>query len=508
MSWDDPRWAAFVAYFLMVLGIGVYATRFSSGGVGEFFVGGRTMSKFVVALSAVVSARSAWVFLGLVGVAYKQGASAIWYVVGFIVAEMLLFFFFAPRIRRFSGKHDCITVPDFLAVRFGDKYGVLRTVTVVTMLMFILPYIASQFVGGGKSLSAAFQMPEITGILLTAGVVMLYTLLGGFLAVSLTDTIQACFMIFALVALPIIVIMNEGGLTSMFGALDPGMIDPTKIAIGALFGALGLGLGSAGNPHITARYMSIRNPDGLRFAGVLGTVWCVIMCWGAVFIGLAGRVAIPDASALPDGDAEKVFPVLTEMFLHPLLAGAVLAAIFAAIMSTADSQLLVAASAIVRDIYQKLIRKGEEISQRTLVLMSRTIVFLIVAIAIYFGMRFAGQLHDLIVLAWSGPGAALGPVMLLAIFWSRTTLAGAIGGIVAGVSTVLFWANYEIFRDGAPITLNKAYIGEIVPGFAASLLVCILLSLLSRPPQSSAELLEDMRAPQSPPDPESNEIAA
>jgi Na+/proline symporter len=254
--------------------------------------------------------------------------------------------------------------------------------------------------------------------------------------------------------------------------------------------------------------MSIRDPDGLRFAGVLGTVWCVIMCWGAVFIGLAGRVAIPDASALPGGDAEKVFPVLTEMFLHPLLAGAVLAAIFAAIMSTADSQLLVAASAIVRDIYQKLIRKGEDISQRALVLMSRTIVFVIVAIAIYFGMRFAGQLHDLIVLAWSGPGAALGPVMLLAIFWKRTTFAGAIGGILAGVATVLFWANYEIIRDGAAVTLNKAYVGEIVPGFAASLIVCILLSLMTRPPPRSEELLADMRAPRPRPDPERDKIAA
>lgn len=488
----DPHVYAFVAYFVVVLAIGFYAAKYSSGGVSEFFIGGRTLSRFVVALSAVVSARSAWVFLGLSGLAYKMGVSAIWFVVGFITSELFLFMFFAPRIRKFSGRHDCITVPDFLAARLQDRFGVLRFITVVTILMFMLPYISSQFVAGGKSFAGAFELSEMYGIYITAGVVMLYTLLGGFVAVSLTDTVQAVVMIFGLVALPVLVILQEGGLDQVLQSLGPMQIDPTQITIGMLVGALGLGLGSVGNPHITARYMSIRDVDGLRYAGVLGTVWCVVMCWGAVFVGLAGRVAYPDVALLPGGDAEKVFPVLTESFLHPVFAGVVLAAIFAAIMSTADSQLLVSVSAIVRDIYQKMIRKGAEISQFSLVLLSRVIVFSLVVLAIWFGLRFEGQLHDLIVLAWSGPGAALGPMMLLSVFWKRMTLAGGVAGVLVGVVTVLLWVNITVMVDGVETPLNKAYVGEIVPGFFASLAACCLVSWLTRPPEDATALMSEM----------------
>lgn len=508
MNWNDPHWIAFGAYLILVLVIGVMSAKFSSGGVGEFFVGGRTMSRFVVALSAVVSARSAWVFLGLVGLAYTQGASAVWYVVGFIVAEMLLFFFFAPRIRKFSGKYDCITVPDFLAARFGDRAGLLRLVCVAVILLFVLPYIASQFIGGGKSLVVAFKMDANTGLMITAGVVMAYTLLGGFLAVSLTDTIQACFMIFGLVALPIIIISQEGGFAAMLSALDPGFIDPTKIAIGALAGALGLGLGSAGNPHITARYMSIKDPSGLRFAGVLGTVWCVVMCWGAIFVGISGKAMVPDVSALPDAKADNLFPYLTELLLHPVLAGVVLAAIFAAIMSTADSQLLVAASAIVRDIYQKVLRKGADISQRALVLISRIVVLLLVVFAVIFGIRFGGGLHDLIVFAWSGPGASLGPVLLLAVFWKRMTWLGALGGILAGATTVILWVNAKFMVDGTEQSLKTMYVDEIVPGFFASLITCIVLSLLTKPPDDAEAAVGAMNPKPVPTLEEREEIAA
>lgn len=492
MNGVGQHWIAFVGYFVMMLLIGVWTTRFSSTGVREYFVGGRSVSRLIVGLSAVASARSAWVFLALVGIAYTQGVSAIWYVVGFTIAEMFLFFYFAPRVRRYSEQSDAITVPDMLAARLGDRKNILRIVIVVSILLFFLPYISAQFVGGGKSLAGAFRVEESYGILITAGVIMIYTFLGGFMAVSITDTIQACFMLIGLIVLPIQVIICEGGIVAMLSQLDPGMIDPMKIGIGAFLGAVGLGLGSAGNPHITVRYMSIRDPDELRFSGVIATVWCVLMTWGAVFVGLAGRVAFPDKSALPDGDPQKVFPVLTEAFLHPVLAGVVLAAVFAAIMSTADSQLLVTVSALVRDFYQKTLGGARRISQRGLVLLSRCVVVALVGVAVYLGVGFSGQLHDLIVLAWSGLGASLGPVMMMSFLWKRTTLAGAVCSMVAGVATVLIWAKVEFQIAGVKQTLKAAYVDEIVPAFFIALIVGILVSLLTRPPDDASAMLAAM----------------
>lgn len=508
MTGAGQHWIAFIGYFVMMLLIGVWTTRFSSAGVREYFVGGRSVSRFIVGLSAVASARSAWVFLALVGLAYTQGVSAIWYVVGFTIAEMFLFFFFAPKVRRFSEQTDAITVPDMLAARLGDRLNILRVVIVVTILLFFLPYISAQFVGGGKSLAGAFRLEESYGILITAGVIMIYTFLGGFMAVSITDTIQACFMLFGLITLPVIVIIREGGLVAMLSQLDPGMIDPMKITIGAWIGAVGLGLGSVGNPHITVRYMSIRDPDELRFSAVIATVWCVLMTWGAVFVGLAGRVAFPDKSALPDADPQKVFPVLTETFLHPVLAGMVLAAVFAAIMSTADSQLLVTVSALVRDFYQKTLGGARRLSERGLVLLSRSVVVALVFVAVYLGMGFSGQLHDLIVLAWSGLGASLGPVMLMAFLWKRTTLLGAIGAMIAGVATVLVWTKLELFIDGKQQTLKAAYVDEIVPAFFVALIVGIVVSLISCPPDDAEHMLATMSGKKTPKAPEKAELAA
>ncbi|MEX0823004.1 MAG: sodium/proline symporter, partial [Balneolaceae bacterium] len=247
---------------------------------------------------------------------------------------------------------------------------------------------AAQFVAGGKAFASGFGMDMNAGIVLTALIVLVYTVLGGFLAVSLTDMIQALFMILALVVLPGVAIYNFGGLVYLLehlATLDGIYVDPFAISAGAAIGFMGIGLGSPGNPHILARYMSINESKQLRMAAIIGTVWNVIMGWGAVFIGLAGRAWFPDVEMLPDGDTENLFPILARQHLHPAIFGVILASIFAAIMSTADSQLLVAASSVVRDIYDKLIRKGEKIPQKTLVIYSRSVVVLLVIISLLFG---------------------------------------------------------------------------------------------------------------------------
>jgi SSS family transporter len=328
ISADPVAVAAFVGYLAVVVLIGVLSARFSSAGVSEFFVGGRKMHRFVVALSAVVSGRSAWLLLGVTGMAYVRGVGAVWTVTGYIVVELFLFLFYARRLRRFSEAYDCVTVPDFYAARFGDRNGRLRSVLIGIILIFMVGYVSAQFVGGGKAFAASFGMSPNAGVLLTALIVLAYTALGGFLAVSLSDTLQAIIMIVALVVVPVIAIVDGGGLGAIVNQLrtfDPSLIDPLALGAGVTIGFLGIGLGSPGNPHIIVRYMSIANPDQLRTSAVVGTVWNVVMAWGALFIGLVGRVYFPDVAMLPNGDAEQLYPVLAAQHLHSLAFGVVVA---------------------------------------------------------------------------------------------------------------------------------------------------------------------------------------
>lgn len=485
-AFDPYAVAAFIGYLVLLVGIGIYASRFSSQGISEYFIGGRKMNRFVVALSAVVSGRSAWLLLGVTGMAYAQGPSAIWAVAGYIVVELFLFLYYARRLRNFTEARNCITVPDFFAERFQDHDGKLRILLVFIFLVFMIGYISAQFVAGGKAFASGFGLEMDTGILLTALIVVLYTILGGFLAVSLTDMIQALFMIVALVVLPVIAILDFGGLGFLLDQLaemEWMYVDPFAISVGAAIGFLGIGLGSPGNPHILARYMSIDDSRQLRSAAVIGTTWNVLMAWGAVFIGLAGRAWFPEASMLPAGDTENLFPVLAQQHLHPALFGVVLASIFAAIMSTADSQLLVAASSVVRDVYDKIIRKNDIIPQKTLVLYSRTVVFALVVISLLFGFLAEELVFWLVLFAWAGLGASIGPTSILALYWKGTTRTGIIAGLITGTVVTVVWYFIPVLKDS---------MYELVPGFAAAFAVTWLVSLYTEAAPDTKKAFEDM----------------
>jgi Na+/proline symporter len=277
--------------------------------------------------------------------------------------------------------------------------------------------------------------------------------------------------------LPVIAILDRGGLGVVLqelAALDPALVDPFALSAGAGIGFLGIGLGSPGNPHILARYMSIDDPAQLRYSAVVGTVWNVVMAWGALFIGLVGRLYFPDVAMLPQGDTESLYPLLAQQHLPPVLFGVVVASIFAAIMSTADSQLLVAASAVVRDLYEKVWHRGETIPQRRLVLMSRATVLLLVLLAVGFGLAADQLVFWLVLFAWAGLGASLGPTSILALFWRRTTKAGVIAGIVTGTVTTVVW--YLV-----PALKSRMY--ELVPAFLLALVATVVVSLATRPPE-------------------------
>jgi SSS family solute:Na+ symporter len=466
--------AAFVGYLLILIGIGLYSARFSSSGISEFFIGGRKMNKVVIALSAVVSGRSAWLLLGVTGLVYNRGLSAVWAVVGYTVVELVLFLTYAKKLREFSEAHDCITVPDFFAERFGDKTGTLRSILVITFLIFMVSYVSAQFVAGGKAFSSSFGIEQNTGVVLSAAIILAYTVLGGFLAVSLTDAFQAFFMIFALIFLPIIAIQDLGGWSVMIEQLqlqDASLIDPAALTIGAFIGFAGIGLGSPGNPHILSRYMAIDDPRNLKFAAVVGTFWNVVMAGGAVLIGLVGRAYFSNIEMLPGADSENLYPFLAQIHLHPILFGVVIASIFAAIMSTADSQLLVAASSVVRDWYQKIIKREEEIPQKKLVLYSRFVVIFLVVIGLLFGLVAQELVYWLVLFAWAGLGAALGPTSILALYWKGTTKEGVIAGIITGTTVTIAW--YLI-----PVLKSNMY--ELVPAFIASFLVTITVSRFTK----------------------------
>ena len=486
VSFDSSAVIAFIAYLILIIGVGIYASRFSSQGISEYFIGGRKMNRFVVALSAVVSGRSAWLLLGVTGMAYAQGPSAVWAVLGYIIVEIFLFLYYGRRLRNFTEKRNCITIPDFFAERFNDHDGKLRMTIVVIFLVFMVGYISSQFVAGGKAFASGFGLDTDTGVLLTAGIVLVYTIVGGFLAVSLTDMFQAIFMMLALVILPVIAIVNFGGLQELLSSLavmDMMYVDPFAISVGAAIGFLGIGLGSPGNPHILARYMSIDDPKQFKYVAVVGTTWNVLMAWGAVFVGLAGRAYFPEVEMLPGADTENLFPMLAQLQLHPILFGVVLASIFAAIMSTADSQLLVAASSVVRDVYEKIIKKGVEVSQAKLVLYSRIVVFLIVILSLIFGFFAEDLVFWLVLFAWAGLGASIGPTSILALYWKGTTRAGIFAGLITGTLVTIVW--YLIPE-------LKALMYELIPGFFASLLATWLVSLFTEPAPDSKKAFEDM----------------
>lgn len=482
---DPYAVSAFVAYLLVLIAIGFASSRFSSAGISEFFVGGRRMNRFVVALSAVVSGRSAWLLLGVTGMAYTMGASALWAVTGYTVAELFLFLYYAPRLRRFSEVYDCITLPDFFAARFDDRGG-LRIALAAVILTFMVAYVASQFLGGGKAIGASFGLSPATGVLLTALMVLLYTVLGGFLAVSLTDTVQAVLMLLALVVLPAVAISAAGGwgpVVTELRSLDPTLPDPLALGAGAFLGFVGIGLGSPGNPHILVRYMSIADARQLRWSAVVGTTWNVLMGAGAILIGLVGRVHYPDPAAMPQQDPENLFPLLAQSHLSPVLFGIVVAAVFAAIMSTSDSQLLVAASTVVRDVYEKVVRRGESLPQERLVLYSRLVILILVLAALALGVLAQELVFWLVLFAWAGLGAALGPTSILALFWRRTTRAGIFAGLAVGTLTTVVW----YFTPAL-----KAMLYELIPGFCLGLVATVGVSLMTRAPESAAAMFRAM----------------
>ena len=466
----------FVLYIGIMMAIGVYYYR-RTRNMSDYFLGNRKLGAWVTSLSAEASDMSGWMLMGVPGFAYLAGLNAGWIAVGIAIGTWANWHFVAARLRKYTELADnALTLPEFLQNRYHDTTNLLRIVPAIFILIFFVIYTASGFVSAGRLFETVFGIPYEYAIFIGAGSVIFYTLVGGFLAVARTDFIQGIMMFFAILVVPICGTMANGGFErtlAEIGSVQASMLQPLTKPDGSTLGAIELisllawGIGYFGQPHILVRFMAIRTSGEIRQATHIAMTWVVLSLAAAVAVGMVGRVYLTEP--LTGTASETVFLVMTNELFPPIAAGLILSAVLAAIMSTASSQLLVAASAFAQDFYRTLIHKDAE--QSELVWISRASVLVIASLAIFLGFNPNSFILDMVSYAWAGFGAAFGPAILMSLFWKRTTRDGVIAGIIVGGVTVLVWKQFALFG-----------LYEIVPGFLLSLLAIYGISLLGKAP--------------------------
>ncbi|WP_455206972.1 sodium/proline symporter PutP, partial [Kaarinaea lacus] len=424
--------------------IGFIAYR-QTKNLSDYILGGRRLSSWVAALSACASDMSGWLLLGLPGYAYAAGLEAGWIAIGLLMGTYLNWRLVATRLRLYSViAGNSQTLPEFFEQRFHDNTHLLRVVAAMFILLFFLFYTSSGLVAGGKLFNAVFDLPYHWAVVVGALVIVGYTFIGGFLAVSWTDLFQGLLMALALIIVPVIAISVLGGwkpaITSVRDT-NPALLDALTninnepLGVLAIISLLAWGLGYFGQPHILARFKAIRSPADIPAARRIAVTWVSITLLCAVLVGLAGIGYLEQP--LQGANTEKVFILLVEALFHPLIAGVCLAAILAAIMSTADSQLLVSAAAFTSDFYKALFRQSA--SEQEFIWTGRIAVLVIAIIALALAWNPDRKVLDLVAYAWAGFGAAFGPTLILSLFWRRTNRHGALAGIIVGGLTVVIW---------------------------------------------------------------------
>ena len=496
---------AFVLYFVLVLGIGLFfffRTRKDGDSEKQYFLGGRQMGPWVTALSAQASDMSAWLLMGLPGSVLAFGLGKAWIGIGLAIGTALNWIFVAKRLRKFSkAANDSITLPEYLQNRFLAEKPVLSIITAIVFLISFTIYVASGFVAGTTVfVSLVPGLSRETAMIIFAAVILLYTFLGGFKAVSWTDFFQGTLMFIALLAVPIVTVLVEDLDPSAVNTVYTNLNDGTEYAfVGNVFSAswqdiisgLAWGLGYFGMPHILVRFMAIRKPSEIKKSATIAIIWVTISLAASLIIAYLGRMVVA-GELLPDGLQATVFIHLARRFFPPFLSGILLAAIIAASMSTADSQLLVASSSFTNDIYKPLIRKNA--SDKELVWVARGVVA-VVAIIAYFLASARGEgaqaIMDMVENAWGLFGSAFGPVVLLSVFWKRFNYWGAVAGVLGGSIVDILWYNLLATNTG---------VYELFPGFVIGMLCAVVVTLLTKAPSAEVEAIFDRAT-----DPENDE---
>ena len=473
-------------YFILMIGIGLWAWKRSTDTSEGYLLAGRNLHPAVAALSAGASDMSGWLLLGLPGALYASGLVEAWIGIGLFCGALANWFIVAPRLReQTEALGNALTIPEFLANRFPDKAVALRVVSALIVVVFFAVYTAAGLVGGGLLFETSFAavLPDVgmsdymLGIWITALVVLAYTMVGGFLAVSLTDFVQGLIMVVALVVMPLVVMFGAGGEGggSLTDVPVDGFLSLTNgLTLLGFISAVTWGLGYFGQPHIIVRFMAIDTVEKVRPARNIGMTWMGVALLGSIGIGLAGR-AYTERNGLAIDNPETIFIVLANLLFHPLVTGFLLAALLAAIMSTISSQLLVASSSLTEDFYKLFLRKNA--SERESVNVGRVCVALVAFAAIVIASDPESEVLGLVANAWAGFGAAFGPLILLALTWNRMTGAGAVAGLVTGAGVVMAWIALG-WNTALPGMDQGLY--EIVPGFIAAWLAIVLVSNATR----------------------------
>jgi len=481
MNVSTPTLITFVIYILAMILIGFIAYR-ATKNFDDYILGGRSLGSFVTALSAGASDMSGWLLLGLPGAIFVAGLSESWIAIGLIAGAWLNWLFVAGRLRvHTEHNHNALTLPDYFSHRFEDTSRLLRIFSALVILVFFTIYCASGVVAGARLFESTFGMSYGTALWAGAAATILYVFIGGFLAVSWTDTVQATLMIFALLITPVFVILalgDVGAAMDTIAAQDPSNFDMFKgLSFIAIISLLGWGLGYFGQPHILVRFMAADSVRTIPNARRIGMTWMILTLIGAVAVGFLGIAYFADNPALAGAvteNGERVFLELVKILFNPWVAGIILSGVLAAVMSTLSAQLLVSSSALTQDFYKAFLRKGA--SQTELVWVGRAMVLLIALIAIGIASNPESKVLGLVSYAWAGFGAAFGPVVLISLLWKRMTRNGALVGMLVGAITVVVW---------------KEFIGlglyEIIPGFILASIAIYVVSLMGKEPAASIQ---------------------
>lgn len=471
--------SAFILYLGAMMAIGLYYSN-QQKKLSQFILGDRKLGPWVTSMSAEASDMSGWMLMGLPGFAYLNGLSAFWTGFGLIVGTWINWVVTSRRLRHYTEvANNSLTIPDYLSNRFEDNKSGLRFICAIFIIFFFIIYTSSGFVSAGKLFNTILGISYTTSLLIGALVVIFYTFLGGFSAVSMTDFVQGTMMFFTVIYIPVAAVIVMGGPSPTiealaregadFFSLFPASMDVISVII-LVLSSVGWGLGYFGQPHILVRFMAISNPKELKKSTRIAVGWVVLSLLFAIAMGVIGKAYL--TTPLENANAERVFIVMAETLSFPFLTGLIWSAILAAIMSSASSQLLVTASAVAKDLYHPFIRK--EASDKELLLISRITVLGISACALYLASDPNSYIFSIVSYAWAGFGACFGPTILLSLYWKRMTLKGAYAGIITGGLTVLIWKHFAWFG-----------LYEIVPGFLFSLIAIYVASLLDKEPSDT-----------------------
>ncbi len=459
--------------YLIILGVVAAWSRKESTTLEGYFIAGKKLPPWVVAFSTNATGESGWLLLGLTGMGYAVGAHAFWVVLGEVLGISLAWILLSRRLKRYADKTDSITVPDVLAARFGDKNHVLRSLSVLIILTMVMIYVAAQMVATGKAFDGFTDLDYTWGVVVGATIIIAYTLVGGFKAVAWTDLIQGVLMLLGLITLPIIAIYTGGGwdaITSNLRAQDPGLLSPwglegkSTLAMVGVISFMSIGVAFMGVPQLMVRFMSARSEKSLVPAMTLSVIVIFLFDVGAVLTGMAGRALFPGLE-----DPEAILPVMSNAMLPEWMAGIMMVVVLAAIMSTVDSLLILASSAVVRDYVQKI--RGSSLGEKALANRGKLLTLLIGLIGVGFALQQSPMIFWFVIFAWNGLGAAFGPPLLCGLWYSKTNLKGAIVGMLAGFFTTVVWV---LFFKARFYELS-----EIIPGFLIGLFLTVSVSRIT-----------------------------